>query len=146
MYTFPFLQPKKPFKYVLVFSFFSVLTDPVERILRRPEEVYIEYIFDFQNYALQFLAVFRNLVHNLQREYQEIAFYLSTFAQEKKVTLINFHYHRNTIFSVIFTKHLSERSGLLVEAKTSGQSLSIINPISHPSLGPQKTMFPMLTT
>ena len=74
----------------------------------------------------------------LQRTYHEIAFYQSSFAQEKKVTIINFHYHRKTIFSVIFTKHLSERSGLLVEAKTSGQSLSIINPISHPSLGPQK--------
>ena len=92
----------------------------------RSEEVYIEYIFDFQNYALQFLAVFRNLVHNLQREYQEIAFYLSTFAQEKKVTIINFHHHPKIKFPVNFTISLSERSELLmVEA-------------SHPSLGPQK--------
>ena len=102
------------------------------------------YMFDFQNYALQFLVVFRNLVHNLQRTYQEIAFCQSTFAQEKKVIIINFHYHPKIKFPVIFLKHLSERSGLLVEAKTSGQSLSIINPISHPSLGPQKQCSPFL--
>ena len=101
--------------------------------------VYIEYIFDFQNYALQFLAVFRNLVHNLQRKYQEFAFCQSNFAQETKVTIINFHHHPKIKFPVIFKKHLSERSGLLVEAKTSGQSLSIINPISHPSLDPGST-------
>ena len=108
-------------------------------VVVRSEEFYIEYIFDFQNYALQFLAVFRNLVHNLQRTYQEFAFCQSTFAQETKVTLIYFHYHPKIKFPVIFLKHLSDRSGLLVEAKTSGQSLSIINPISHPSLDPGST-------
>ena len=99
-------------------SLIDVLTDPVE--------FYIEYMFDFQNYALQFLAVFRNLVHNLQREYHKIAFYQSTFAQEKKVTIINFHHHLKIKFPVNFTISLSERSELLmVEA-------------SHPSPGPQK--------